>query len=147
MFLLDWYIFSEKNFEEICFGTLKRFHFRDLQNATSNFSSKNLIGKGGSGNVYKGCLQDGSVVAVKRLRDSDATGGDFQFLTEVEMIGLAAHRNILRLKGFCMNSTERILVYPYMSNGSVASRLRGILRLTMIRAGYDITNNVTIPYF
>lgn len=106
-------------------GNLKRFHFRDLQTATNNFSSKNLIGKGGFGNVYKGYLQDGTVVAVKRLKDGNAIGGEIQFQTEVEMISLAVHRNLLRLLGFCMTTSERILVYPHMSNGSVASRLKG----------------------
>lgn len=75
--------------------------------------------------MYKGNLQDGTVVAVKRLRDGNAVGGEIQFQTEVEMISLAVHRNLLRLCGFCMTSTERLLVYPYMSNGSVASRLKG----------------------
>jgi len=74
--------------------------------------------------VYKGCLQDGTLVAVKRLKDANAAGGEVQFQTEVEMISLAVHRNLLRLCGFCMTSTERLLVYPYMLNGSVASRLR-----------------------
>ena len=88
-----------------------------------------MIGKGGFGNVYKGYLQDGTTVAVKRLKDGNATGGEIQFQTEVEMISLAVHRNLLRLYGFCMTATERLLVYPYMSNGSVASRLKGTLRL------------------
>ncbi|KAI6686275.1 hypothetical protein NL676_032188 [Syzygium grande] len=105
-------------------GNLKKFHFRELANATNNFSSKNLIGKGGSGNVYKGCLRDGMVVAIKRLRNVDAIGGEIQFQTELKMISLAVHRNLLRLYGFCMATTERLLVYPYMSNGSVASRLK-----------------------
>jgi hypothetical protein len=46
---------------------------------------------------------------------------------QVEMISMAVHRNLLRLRGFCMTPTERLLVYPYMPNGSVASRLRGII--------------------
>lgn len=75
--------------------------------------------------MYKGILQDGTVVAVKRLKDGNAAGGEIQFQTEVEMISLAVHRNLLRLYGFCMTPTERLLVYPYMSNGSVASRLKG----------------------
>ena len=83
------------------------------------------MGKGGFGNVYKGYLQDGTVIAVKRLKDGNAMRGDVQFHTEVEMISLAVHRNLLRLYGFCMTTTERLLVYPYMSNGSVASRLKG----------------------
>ncbi|THG14767.1 hypothetical protein TEA_006811 [Camellia sinensis var. sinensis] len=115
---------NEQHHGEVLLGNLKRFQFRELQIATNNFSSKNIIGKGGFGNVYKGYIQDGTVVAVKRLKDGNAVGGEIQFQTEVEMISLAVHRNLLRLYGFCMTATERLLVYPYMSNGSVASRLK-----------------------
>ncbi|KAG6466119.1 protein NSP-INTERACTING KINASE 1-like [Zingiber officinale] len=108
----------------ICLGNLKRFQFRELQIATNGFSSKNLLGKGGFGNVYKGKLQDRTLVAVKRLNDGNAAGGEIQFKTEVEMISLAIHRHLIRLCGFCMTATEKLLVYPYMSNGSVASRLK-----------------------
>ncbi|ONK79389.1 uncharacterized protein A4U43_C01F5860 [Asparagus officinalis] len=116
---------NDQHNEEVCLGNLKRFSFRELQNATNNFSNKNILGKGGFGNVYKGHLPDGTLVAVKRLKDGNAAGGETQFQTEVEMISLAVHRNLLRLYGFCMTATERLLVYPYMSNGSVASRLKG----------------------
>ncbi|URE26591.1 hypothetical protein MUK42_07160 [Musa troglodytarum] len=111
--------------EEVCLGNLKKFQFRELQIATDKFSSKNILGKGGFGIVYKGHLKDGTLVAVKRLKDGSAVGGEIQFQTEVEMISLAVHRNLLRLHGFCMTASERLLVYPYMSNGSVASRLKG----------------------
>ncbi|XP_009765506.1 protein NSP-INTERACTING KINASE 2-like [Nicotiana tabacum] len=115
---------NEQHHEQVCLGNLRRFPFRELQAATHNFSNKNILGKGGFGNVYKGCLHDGTIVAVKRLKDGNAIGGDRQFQTEVELISLAVHRNLLRLYGFCMTPTERLLVYPYMSNGSVASRLK-----------------------
>ncbi|KAF5794174.1 putative protein kinase RLK-Pelle-LRR-II family [Helianthus annuus] len=115
---------NEQYREEVCMGNLRRFQFRELQHATGNFTSKNILGKGGFGIVYKGVLSDGTVVAVKRLKDGNAVGGEIQFQTEVEMISLAVHRNLLRLYGFCMTSSERLLVYPYMSNGSVASRLK-----------------------
>lgn len=104
-------------------GHLKRFSFRELQFATNNFSPKNILGQGGFGVVFKGCLPNKTLVAVKRLKDPNFTG-EVQFQTEVEMIGLALHRNLLRLYGFCMTSNERLLVYPYMPNGSVADRLR-----------------------
>ncbi|KAL6496082.1 hypothetical protein OROHE_027540 [Orobanche hederae] len=115
---------NEERREELCLGNLRNFPFRELQTATQNFSSKNILGKGGFGNVYKGHLHDGTVIAVKRLKDGNNTGGDIQFQTEVEMISLAVHRNLLRLYGFCVTPSERLLVYPYMSNGSVAYRLK-----------------------
>ncbi|GLT30801.1 hypothetical protein SLA2020_055880 [Shorea laevis] len=116
---------KDRHHEEVSLGNLRRFQFRELQIATNNFSSKNILGKGGFGNVYKGFLQDGTIVAVKRLKDGSAAGGEIQFQTEVELISLAVHRNLLRLYGFCITPTEKLLVYPYMSNGSVASRLQG----------------------
>ncbi|CAN1312727.1 Protein NSP-INTERACTING KINASE 1 [Linum perenne] len=131
-FLLKWrqrrnqQIFFDVNdrHEELNLGNLKRFPFKELLVATNKFSCKNMIGKGGFGNVYKGYLTDGTLVAVKRLKDGNAAGGEIQFQTEVEMISLAVHRNLLRLYGFCMTGSERLLVYPYMSNGSVATRLK-----------------------
>ncbi|GAV86633.1 LOW QUALITY PROTEIN: Pkinase_Tyr domain-containing protein/LRRNT_2 domain-containing protein/LRR_4 domain-containing protein, partial [Cephalotus follicularis] len=109
---------------EVHLGQLKRFSLRELQVATDTFSNKNILGRGGFGKVYKGRLADGSLVAVKRLKEERTPGGELQFQTEVEMISMALHRNLLRLRGFCMTPTERLLVYPYMANGSVASCLR-----------------------
>ncbi|KAK7309708.1 hypothetical protein RJT34_06653 [Clitoria ternatea] len=109
---------------EVRLGHLKRFSFKELRAATDHFNSKNILGRGGFGIVYKACLNDGSVVAVKRLKDYNAAGGEIQFQTEVETISLAVHRNLLRLSGFCSTHNERLLVYPYMSNGSVASKLK-----------------------
>ncbi|XP_009138189.2 BRASSINOSTEROID INSENSITIVE 1-associated receptor kinase 1 isoform X2 [Brassica rapa] len=109
---------------EVHLGQLKRFSLRELQVASDNFSNKNILGRGGFGKVYKGRLADGTLVAVKRLKEERTQGGELQFQTEVEMISMAVHRNLLRLRGFCMTPTERLLVYPYMANGSVASCLR-----------------------
>ncbi|XP_061980899.1 BRASSINOSTEROID INSENSITIVE 1-associated receptor kinase 1-like isoform X2 [Populus nigra] len=109
---------------EVHLGQLKRFSLRELQVATDNFSHKNILGRGGFGKVYKGRLADGSLAAVKRLKEERTQGGELQFQTEVEMISMAVHRNLLRLRGFCMTPTERLLVYPFMVNGSVASCLR-----------------------
>ncbi|BAB09221.1 receptor-like protein kinase [Arabidopsis thaliana] len=131
MFLFFWVLWHRSRLSrshvqqdyEFEIGHLKRFSFREIQTATSNFSPKNILGQGGFGMVYKGYLPNGTVVAVKRLKDPIYTG-EVQFQTEVEMIGLAVHRNLLRLFGFCMTPEERMLVYPYMPNGSVADRLR-----------------------
>ncbi|PON98996.1 Serine/threonine protein kinase [Trema orientale] len=115
---------SEQYDPEVCLGHLRRYTFKELRAATDHFNSKNILGRGGFGIVYKGCLNDGTLVAVKRLKDYNTAGGEIQFQTEVEMISLAVHRNLLRLCGFCSTANERLLVYPYMPNGSVASRLR-----------------------
>lgn len=121
------HVFAAEEDPEVHLGQLKRFSLRELQVATDSFSHKNILGRGGFGKVYKGRLADGSLVAVKRLKEERTQGGELQFQTEVEMISMAVHRNLLRLRGFCMTPTERVLVYPYMANGSVASCLRGTL--------------------
>ncbi|XP_071736906.1 probable LRR receptor-like serine/threonine-protein kinase At5g10290 isoform X2 [Rutidosis leptorrhynchoides] len=105
-------------------GQLKRFSLRELQVATDNFSRNYFLGQGGFGKVYKGRLADGRFVAVKRLKEEPFQGSELQFQTEVEMISVAEHRNLLRVLGFCITQTERLLVYPYMINGSVASCLK-----------------------
>ncbi|KAK8484071.1 hypothetical protein V6N11_002288 [Hibiscus sabdariffa] len=115
---------NEQYDSEVCLGHLKRYTFKELRTATDHFNSKNILGRGGFGIVYKGCLNDGTLVAVKRLKDYNIAGGEIQFQTEVETISLAVHRNLLRLSGFCMAENERLLVYPYMPNGSVMSRLK-----------------------
>ncbi|KAE8775841.1 putative LRR receptor-like serine/threonine-protein kinase [Hordeum vulgare] len=109
---------------EVCLGHLKKYTFKELRASTNNFNSKNILGEGGYGIVYKGFLRDGSVVDVQRLKDYNAVGGEVQFQTEVEVISLAVYRNFLWLIGFCTTECERLLVYPYMPNGSVASQLR-----------------------
>lgn len=90
--------------------------------------------------MYKGKLGNGTLVAVKRLKDVTGTSGESQFRTELEMISLAVHRNLLRLIGYCATSSERLLVYPYMPNGSVASRLRGWYRDCPWRHAFNINN-------
>ncbi|XP_059308461.1 protein NSP-INTERACTING KINASE 3 [Lycium ferocissimum] len=115
---------NEQYDPEVCLGHLKRYAFKELRTATDHFNSKNILGSGGFGVVYKGRLNNGTIVAVKRLKDYNAVGGEIQFQTEVELISLAVHRNLLRLWGFCSTESERLLVYPYMPNGSVAARLK-----------------------
>ncbi|XP_071675098.1 LRR receptor kinase SERK2 isoform X2 [Lolium perenne] len=110
------------------FGQIKRFSWRELQIATNNFSELSVLGKGGFGKVYIGVLPgpDSKKVAVKRLFEVESPEGEMAFLREVELISIAVHKNILRLIGFCTTPTERLLVYPFMENLSVASRLRDI---------------------
>lgn len=104
---------------------MRRFSWREIQLATNNFDESNIIGQGGFGRVYRGVLSDNVKIAVKRLTDYNSPGGEAAFLREVQLISVAVHRNLLRLIGFCTTSFERVLVYPFMKNLSVAYRLRG----------------------
>ncbi|XXG61225.1 hypothetical protein AAC387_Pa04g2936 [Persea americana] len=110
----------------ISFGQLKRFSWLELQVATDHFNEENVLGQGGFGKVYKGVLSDNTAIAVKRITDNESPGGEATFVREVEMISVAVHKNLLRLIGFCTTQSERLLVYPFMKNRSVASRLRDI---------------------
>ncbi|ERM98383.1 hypothetical protein AMTR_s00072p00045010 [Amborella trichopoda] len=96
-------------------GSLIPFSYRDLQNATKNFSEK--LGGGGFGSVFKGTLPDKTVVAVKKLEG--LRQGEKQFRMEVSTIGTIQHVNLVRLRGFCSEGTKRLLVYDYMPNGSL----------------------------
>nr|GMD53606.1 probable LRR receptor-like serine/threonine-protein kinase At5g63710 isoform X2 [Ipomoea batatas] len=109
---------------KIAFGQIRKFSWREIQIATEDFNESNIIGQGGFGKVYRGFLSDSTKVAVKRLADYHSPGGEAAFLREVQLISVAVHRNLLRLIGFCTTTSERILVYPFMQNLSVAYRLR-----------------------
>ncbi|KAI9086695.1 hypothetical protein K1719_031289 [Acacia pycnantha] len=100
-------------------GSLMAFGYRDLQNATKNFSEK--LGGGGFGSVFKGTLADSSVVAVKKLES--ISQGEKQFRSEVSTIGTVQHVNLVRLRGFCSEGNRKLLVYDYMPNGSLNAHL------------------------
>ncbi|KAF3443809.1 hypothetical protein FNV43_RR13499 [Rhamnella rubrinervis] len=100
-------------------GSLMAFDYRYLQNATKNFSER--LGGGGFGSVFKGTLPDSTVIAVKQLES--VSQGEKQFRTEVSTIGTIQHVNLVRLRGFCSEGTKRLLVYDYMSNGSLDSHI------------------------
>ncbi|KAJ6975712.1 G-type lectin S-receptor-like serine/threonine-protein kinase [Populus alba x Populus x berolinensis] len=100
-------------------GSLIAFGYRDLQNATKNFSEK--LGGGGFGSVFKGVLPDTSVIAVKKLES--IVQGEKQFRSEVSTIGTIQHLNLVRLRGFCSEGNKKLLVYDYMPNGSLDSHL------------------------
>ncbi|XP_019177238.1 PREDICTED: probable LRR receptor-like serine/threonine-protein kinase At5g63710 isoform X2 [Ipomoea nil] len=109
---------------KIAFGQIRKFSWREILIATEGFNESNILGQGGFGKVYKGFLSDNTKVAVKRMADYHSPGGEAAFIREVQLISVAVHRNLLRLIGFCTTTSERILVYPFMQNLSVAYRLR-----------------------
>ncbi|KAF3441525.1 hypothetical protein FNV43_RR15439 [Rhamnella rubrinervis] len=99
---------------------LKVFTYKELHGVTRGFSEK--LGHGGFGTVFRGELSDFTIVAVKRLERPG--GGEKEFRAEVCTIGNIQHVNLVRLRGFCSESTHRLLVYDYMPNGALSSYLR-----------------------
>nr|KYP51907.1 Putative receptor protein kinase ZmPK1 [Cajanus cajan] len=98
---------------------LRNFTFKELIEATSNFREE--LGRGSFSIVYKGTIEMTSV-AVKKL-DKLFRDNDKEFQTEVNVIGQTHHRNLVRLLGYCNEGQHRILVYEFMSNGTLASFL------------------------
>ncbi|KAG5235977.1 receptor protein [Salix suchowensis] len=103
------------------------FTLRDLQVATNQFSKDYIIGDGGYGVVYQGHLINGTPVAVKKLLNNPGQA-DKDFRVEVEAIGHVRHKNLVRLLGYCMEGTQRMLVYEYVNNGNLEQWLHGGMR-------------------
>jgi len=87
--------------------------------------SENLIGKGGSSQVYRGCLPDGKELAVKILKPSDDVLKEF--VLEIEIITTLHHKNIISLLGFCFEDGNLLLVYDFLSRGSLEENIHGTL--------------------
>ncbi|XP_052199625.1 proline-rich receptor-like protein kinase PERK9 isoform X2 [Diospyros lotus] len=94
------------------------FTFEELVEATNGFSPHNLLGEGGFGSVYKGCLVDGREVAVKQLNIGGGQG-EREFKAEVEIISRIHHRHLVSLVGYCISENRRLLVYDYVPNNTL----------------------------
>ncbi|CAL0306908.1 unnamed protein product [Lupinus luteus] len=103
------------------------FTLRDLEVATNRFSKDNIIGEGGYGVVYRGQLVNGSPVAVKKLLNNLGQA-EKEFRVEVEAIGHVRHKNLVRLLGYCIEGTHRLLIYEYVNNGNLEQWLHGAMR-------------------
>ncbi|XP_052182389.1 probable receptor-like serine/threonine-protein kinase At4g34500 [Diospyros lotus] len=100
------------------------YSLKELEVATRGFSDENVIGEGGYGIVYRGVLQDGSVVAVKNLLNNKGQA-EKEFKVEVEAIGKVRHKNLVGLIGYCADGARRSLVYEYVDNGNLEQWLHG----------------------
>ncbi|CAN6574618.1 unnamed protein product [Malus baccata var. baccata] len=99
------------------------FSLEEIKAATENFNDTFIIGVGGFGNVYKGYINDGATpVAIKRLKP-ESTQGANEFKTEIELLSQLRHRNLVSLIGYSMDNNEMVLVYDYMSRGTLADNL------------------------
>ncbi|KAJ3679431.1 hypothetical protein LUZ60_017442 [Juncus effusus] len=101
-------------------GSLVAFRYDDLQRMTRCFSER--LGGGSFGSVFKGIMHDSGFVAVKRL-EGMLQVGEKQFRSEVSTIGTIQHVNLVRLRGFCSERANRLLVYEYIPNGSLDKQL------------------------
>ncbi|KAM2683236.1 hypothetical protein EV1_044879 [Malus domestica] len=99
------------------------FSLEEIKAATGNFNDTFIIGVGGFGNVYKGYIDDGATpVAIKRLKPESSQGAN-EFKTEIEMLSQLRHRHLVSLIGYCTDKNEMVLVYDYMSRGTLADNL------------------------
>jgi serine/threonine protein kinase len=101
------------------------YSLEEIKAATHNFATKTFVGSGAYANVYRGCLEDGTEIAVKRFKNC-TPAGDADFVREVEALASARHRNLVSLRGCCIETVgsgvqghQRIIVCDFMENGSL----------------------------
>ncbi|KAH6830196.1 hypothetical protein C2S53_015579 [Perilla frutescens var. hirtella] len=95
-----------------------------LRDVTKNFAPENELGRGGFGVVYKGELDDGTKIAVKRMEAGVISNkASDEFRSEIAVLSKVRHRHLVSLLGFCIEGNERILVYEYMSEGALSQHL------------------------
>ncbi|KAL2931212.1 Cysteine-rich receptor-like protein kinase 25 [Bienertia sinuspersici] len=95
-----------------------KFQFSKIRSATNNFSEDKKLGEGGFGEVFKGKLESGQEIAVKRL-STNSRQGVAEFTTEVLLVARLQHRNLVKLLGYCVSKKEKLLVYEYLPNLSL----------------------------
>lgn len=105
-------------------GWLQRYTMEEIEVATRGLCDENMIGEGENGIVYRGVLEDHTVVAVKNLLNNSGQA-EKEFQVEVAVLGLVKHKNLVRLLGYCAERTYRMLVYEYVENGNLDDWLHG----------------------
>ncbi|KAL9347723.1 hypothetical protein Peur_059089 [Populus x canadensis] len=106
---------------ELSLQEARRFEMEELSLSTKGFSEKNLMGSGKFGEVYKGLLNNGMVVAIKKRPGAPSP----EFVDEVRYLSPIQHRNLVTLLGYCQENDLQFLVYEYIPSGSVSNHLYG----------------------
>ncbi|CAM8923248.1 unnamed protein product [Rhodiola kirilowii] len=117
----SWWARHSKN-QFISSSGIPRYSYKDIQKGTQHFST--ILGEGSFGPVYRAKMATGEVVAVKVLA-SNSKQGEREFQTEVVLLGRLHHRNLVNLLGYCVDKGQHMLIYEYMSNGSLENVLYG----------------------
>ncbi|KAI3417788.1 Protein kinase domain-containing protein [Psidium guajava] len=95
-----------------------------LRDVTKNFARENELGRGGFGVVYKGALEDGTTIAVKRMEAGIISNKALdEFQAEIAVLSKVRHRHLVSLLGYSVEGNERILVYEYMPQGALSRHL------------------------
>ncbi|KAL5995183.1 hypothetical protein ACLOJK_025241 [Asimina triloba] len=114
----------EVDMESIASQEQRHFSFERIVAATQNFHPKNMLGRGGFGPVFKGKLEDGREIAVKKLSES-SNQGEKEFINEARLLAGVQHRNVVNLVGYCAHAQHRLLIYEYVARESIDKLLFG----------------------
>ncbi|XP_016579660.2 probable receptor-like serine/threonine-protein kinase At5g57670 isoform X2 [Capsicum annuum] len=114
---------DQENKQQI--SPLKCFSYEEIASSTNYFHPENLVGQGGYSDVYRGDLEDGRIIAVKRLaKDSNDMNKEKEFLMELGVISHVNHPNTASLVGYCIENGF-YLIFKFYPNGTLSSALHG----------------------